>query len=228
MAAAKLYAIPGSHPSRTGELMLVHKGIDYERVNLPAGPHRLLVRLRGFPGWTVPAIALDGRKMQGTRSIARDLDLAVPEPRLLPADGSLRARVEEAERFGEQVLQPRARRIAAAAGTNDPDGLYARGREGRLGVLLARNDRQRRAIGRLVVLVFGATARVQREDRERIGGDLDRVDAWVAEGVLNGEQLNAADLQIATSLALLDYVVWLRPELQRRPLYALLDRVLPL
>jgi glutathione S-transferase len=228
VAAAKLYAIPGSHPSRTGELMLVHKGIDYERVNFLAGAHRMLVRLHGFPGWTVPAIALNGEKMQGTRSIARELDRLVPEPPLLPADAELRARVEEAERFGEEVLQPRARRITAVAGTKDPDGLYARGREGRLGVLLARNDRQRRATGRAVVLVFGATKRVRREDRERIGGDLDRVDAWIADGTLNGEQLNAADFQIATSLALMDYVVDLRPELQRRPLYALLDRVLPL
>jgi glutathione S-transferase len=79
----------------------------------------------------------------------------------------------------------------------------------------------------LVVLVFRATKRVQRQDREAIRGDLDRLDAWIADGTLNGEQLNAADFQIATSLALMDYVVELRPELQRRPLYSLLDRVLP-
>ena len=47
---ATLYAIPGSHAVRTGELMLEHKGIPFRRVNFPAGPHRLLVRLRGFRG----------------------------------------------------------------------------------------------------------------------------------------------------------------------------------
>lgn len=31
--SATLYAIPGSHAVRTGELMLEHKGIGYRRVN---------------------------------------------------------------------------------------------------------------------------------------------------------------------------------------------------
>jgi hypothetical protein len=36
----KLYVILGSHACRTGMLKLEHKGIDYERVELPAGLHR--------------------------------------------------------------------------------------------------------------------------------------------------------------------------------------------
>ena len=34
---ATLYAIPGSHAVRTGELMLEHKGIPFRRVNFPPG-----------------------------------------------------------------------------------------------------------------------------------------------------------------------------------------------
>ena len=78
-----------------------------------------------------------------------------------------------------------------------------------------------------IVVAFGVTPRRRREDLRLTGEILDRVDAWIAEGVLNGEQLNCADFQIATCLALVDYRRDLRPELQRRPLYALLDRVLP-
>ena len=56
---------------------------------------------------------------------------------------------------------------------------------------------------------------------------LDRVDSWIADGVLGGEQLNAADFMIAPSLALLCYRRDLRGELERRPLIRLVDRLLP-
>ena len=56
---------------------------------------------------------------------------------------------------------------------------------------------------------------------------LDRIDGWVEAGVLNGQELNAADFMIASSLALLTYRRDLRPELERRPLIGLVDRVLP-
>jgi hypothetical protein len=56
---------------------------------------------------------------------------------------------------------------------------------------------------------------------------LDRIDAWIEEGVLSAEQLNSADYMIAPSLALLWYVADLRPELSGRPLMGLLDRLLP-
>jgi hypothetical protein len=38
---ATLYVIPGSHPARTGQLMLELKGIPYRRVNLVPGFHRV-------------------------------------------------------------------------------------------------------------------------------------------------------------------------------------------
>ena len=34
MGEAKLYVIPGSHPSWSAKLMLEHKGIPYKRVDL--------------------------------------------------------------------------------------------------------------------------------------------------------------------------------------------------
>jgi glutathione S-transferase len=77
------------------------------------------------------------------------------------------------------------------------------------------------------MLGFAVTPRKQREDRARTGETLDRVDGWIAEGVLGGEQLHCADYAVAPSLALVDDIVALRPELRRRPLCELLDRVLP-
>lgn len=71
----------------------------------------MLLRLAGFGGFTLPALALDGRKVQGSRRIARVLDEVRPQRPLFPAKPERRARVEEAERWGEQVLQPVPRRL---------------------------------------------------------------------------------------------------------------------
>jgi glutathione S-transferase len=56
---------------------------------------------------------------------------------------------------------------------------------------------------------------------------LDKVDAWIGEGVLCGGELNVADFTIAPSLALLAYRRDLNEQLSRRPAGALVDRLLP-
>src|SRR5689334_3447295 len=109
---ARLFTIPASHPSWSARLMLERKGIPYKRVDLVAGVHKPILRALRFPGKTVPALRLDDRRLQGTREIARALDEVVPEPPLFPTDPAERAKVEEAERWGDEVLQPIPRRIA--------------------------------------------------------------------------------------------------------------------
>ena len=219
---ATLYAIPGSHAVRTGELMLEHKGIPFRRVNFPPGPHRVLVRVMGFKGDRVPAVKFeDGSRAQGTRELPRVLDEMVPERPLVPED----AAGLEAEAWADDVLQQWARRMVAAAGARNPDSLAGRGAEGRLGVLLTRHELPRRSVARAVLMVFGATRERQRQDVERTGEILDRVDAWIEEGVLNGAELRSPDFAVASSLALLEYIVALQPELRRRPAIGLLDRV---
>jgi glutathione S-transferase len=219
---AILYAIRGSHAVRAGELMLEHKGIEFRRVVYPAGAHRVLVRLRGFDGDRVPAVLFDGgRRAQGTRELPRVLDELQPEPRLVPDD----PRALEAEAWADDVLQQWARRMVASTGARDPDALADRGAGGRLGPLLTRRERPRRAVARMVLVAFGVTEAKRRQDRERTGEILDRVDGWIEDGVLNGHQLQAPDFAIASSLALVEYILALRPELERRPLSALLDRV---
>lgn len=209
--SATLYAIPGSHAVRTGELMLEHKGIDYRRVNFLPGSHRVLVRLMGFSGDRVPAVKFeDGRRAQGTRELPRVLDELQPEPRLVPDD----PRALEAERWADDVLQQWARRMVASTGAG-----------GRLGPLLTQHERPRRLVALMVLVAFRVTKEQQRDDRERTGEILDRVDAWIAEGVLNGERLQSPDFAVASSLALVEYIVALQPELQRRPLWGLLERV---
>ena len=224
MGEAILYAIPGSHAAQTGQLMLEHKGIPFRRKNFPPGAHRALVRALGFSGDRVPAVKFeDGTRAQGTHELAHVLDERVPEPRLVPDD----PRVAEADRWGDDVLQQWARRVAVCGAVNKPDQVSGGGGEGRLGPLLTNGPRSRRMVCRGVARAFKMTPEQFDED-ERVAGELfDHVDALIAEGVLNGPQLNCADFQIAASLALGEYRLDLRPQMQGRPLMALLERVLP-
>jgi hypothetical protein len=114
---ATLYAIPGSHAVRTGELMLERKGVEVRRVNFPPGLHRVVVRAIGFRGDRVPAVKFeDGRRAQGTRELPRMLDQLVPEPRLVPDD----PRALEAEAWADEVLQQWARRNGRVRGRARP------------------------------------------------------------------------------------------------------------
>jgi glutathione S-transferase len=131
-------------------------------------------------------------------SLPRVLDELVPEPRLVPDD----PRALEAERWADDVLQQWARRMVTSAGARDPDALAGRGADGRLGVLLTRYERPRRTVARAVLMVFRVTKEQLRNDRERTG-----------------------ELAIASSLALVEYIVALQPELRRRPLMELIERV---
>jgi glutathione S-transferase len=247
---AKLYVILGSHACRTGMLMMEHKGIDYERVELPTGLHPFALRLRGFSGnpaafreidddrphrmvkradrmGTVPALLVDGQRVKTNRQIARFLEELRPDPPLFPADPAARRAVEEAEQWGDEVFQMAARRIVAGATLHGPDALFNRANDGRLGPLLWRSERMRLTGARVIARMFGSDAEAEPRLLEALPGMLDRIDEWVASGVLNGEELNAADFMIAPSYALLTYRRDLRPELERRPAIALIDRLLP-
>src|SRR6201996_3179801 len=82
----RLYVIPASHPATTAQLMLAFKGIEYKRTDLMPVVAKGALRAVGFPRTTVPALKLDGERIQGSREIARALDRIQPDPPLFPAD----------------------------------------------------------------------------------------------------------------------------------------------
>jgi glutathione S-transferase len=247
VADATLYVIPGSHPCRTGMLLLEHKGIPYRRVDLVPGVHPLVVRALRFPAkakraqrlsegrrrrlgmadrlGTVPALSFDGERIQTNREIARFLDRVSPEPPLFPADPERRRAVEEAELWGDDAFQMAARRLAIAGGLRRV--LRQDGGDGRLGVLLYKHRRVRLGAMPTLARVFDVDERTERELLDALPAMLDRIDAWIGSGVLNGAQLNAADYMIVTSLALLMYRSDLEPEIRARPAGSLADRILP-
>ncbi len=225
---AKVYGIPGSHPVKTGLLMLAHKGIDASRTDIPPAASRALLRVMGFPGTRVPAVRLDGRRIQGTRALSRALDELRPEPPLFPADPELRAKVEEAERWGDEVLQGIPRRLSFSSPIRRHRSDFESFFEGRL---LGMSPRMAMAIAGPLLM---ASARLNRATDDAVRADLaglpqvlDRVDSLVAEGVIGGDEPNAADFQIATGVRLLLCFEDVRPFIEGRPAERLARRVVP-
>lgn len=204
--------------------MLRHKGIPYRRVNLIPDRHRKRLPAMGFPGRTVPALLVDGRRVQTNRAIARALDELVPEPRLLPAERTARAGVETAERFGDEVFQQAVRRIVLWSLVNDPDSVTPNPAIGALPI--PRNAWLRRRITRRSFRVFGITDAVVRDDLEALPAMIDRLEDYMEEGVLDGPDLNAADFQIAPLLAALLGATYAAPDVAGRPAERLARRVM--
>jgi len=207
--------------------MLELKEIPYSRVDLVAVVSRPILRALGFKGGTVPALILDGRRIQGSRAIARELDLIAPEPPLFPADPAARASVEEAEAWGEETLQPLARRLAWNLLSKDrrPIESYLQG--SRLGVPVGVAAKTAAPIAKAAARHHGANDAQAIADLAALPELIDRVDGYIGDGVIGGEQPNAADLQIATSVALLLTLEDLRPFIVDRPAGALALRLVP-
>jgi glutathione S-transferase len=214
---ARLYVIPGSHPSRTALMMLERKGIDYRRVDLMPVISKAALRAVRFPGVTVPALKIDGERIQGSREIARALDRIRPDPPLFPRDPDARAKVEQAERWGDEVLQPVARRALWNALRRDRSPLRSYSAGARLGIPIGLAVKTAAPIVALSARFNEATDDSVRDDLAALPGMLNRVDDWIAEGVLGADEPNAADLQIATSLRLLITLDDLREPIAARP-----------
>lgn len=224
---ARLFVIPASHPSIAARLMLEHKGIAYKRTDLLPVISKGALRAVGFPGVTVPALKIDGSKVQGSRQIARELERLRPEPPLFPADPGQRAAVEEAERFGDEELQAPMRQILWWAIKHEKAPLRSYSEGAKLGVPLSLAMKTAAPIVALSARFNEADDDHVRPSLAALPAMLDRVDEWIAAGVLGGEQLNAADFQIAPSIGLAMTLEDLRPAIEGRPAGALAKRVVP-
>ena len=222
----KLYMFTGSGPSTTARLMLEHKGVEYSEVHMIVGPHAFSLLGRGFYAMQVPALKIDGRRVQGSRWIARALDELVPDPPLFPADPELRREVVAAERWGEG-LQDAARRLVLCAARRDP-GVFHTVYRHPSALRRPAQHMSRPLVVRLASAAHRATDEASEEDITSLLDDrLEQVDAWIAAGVLDGPELNAADFQIAPSIAILLGFADLAPIVERHPAAALARRLVP-
>jgi glutathione S-transferase len=224
---ARLYAIPASHPSYATELMLQRKGIEYSRVDLPQWFHRGILRLLRFRGRTVPALVLDGRRVQTTRRIARVLDELRPEPRLVPTDPDQRAKVEALEQWVDGDLQQYDRRLVYWALPRHPEavGSYLEGAKLILPMFMVKPLAP--PIIRLLRRDHKASDDAVKADLSALPAILDKLDQAIADGVIGGAEPNVADLQVATTVALMMTHADLRDYVASRPVGKLAQRLAP-
>jgi glutathione S-transferase len=213
----RLYVVPGSHPCDAVEAALRLKSIAYDRVDLLPMTQLLVGPLR-YGGATVPGIRIDGERLVGSRTIMRRLDEIVPEPALLPAPGDPRyARVLEAERWGDEVLQSVPRRIIDVGLLRSPAAMESYAGDAKLPLPQSLLRPALPLTARMMALKNHANEDAAKADLAALPGQLDRIDAWVAEGLLGGELPNAADLQIGSTIRLLMSIADLRPRIEGRP-----------
>ena len=223
---ARLYVVPASHPSNAAAKALELKGIPFETTYLVPLFHKLHQKLRFGGEGTVPGIVFeDGRKVMGSRAIVRAAEEMRPEPRLLSDD----TRVQEAEEWGDEVLQSVVRRVFWQVLSHDTSALLSFSEGVKLtppvpkpmaklsGGMVAWGERK----------INAATEKAARSDLIHLPSHLDRIDRWLADGVIGGEQLNAADLQIAAGVRLMLTAGDLVPLIEGRPAADHARRVFP-
>jgi glutathione S-transferase len=211
----KLYALPGSHPCAAVEGALRLKSIPYERVDLLPMTQLVIGPLR-YGGNTVPGLRIDGERLAGSRTIMRRLDVLQPDPPLLPplSDAVARARVLEAERWGDEVLQSVPRRILDAGFLRLPEAMESYVGDSKLPLPRALIRPAIPLTAKLMARKNHAQDALVQADLAALPAQLDHIDSWIADGVLGGEQANAADLQIGSSIRLLMTVADVRPILE--------------
>jgi glutathione S-transferase len=214
---ARLYVVHGSHPCATVEKAFALKGLPYKKIELVASTQPLVMKLL-FGGRTVPGVKFDdGAKVQGSRAILRALEDRVPEPKLYDGPPGASA-ILAAEEWGDEVFQSIPRRLLWPAFAKHRDAMYA----------FQEGQRMPKLPKPVVVaashLVLPIEKRLNDVDDEGIRQDLaqlplllDQVDQYIADGVLDGEQPNAADLQIAPTIRLLYALDDVRPLIDGRP-----------
>ena len=223
---ARLYVVPASHPSYAAAKALEMKEIPFETTYLVPVFHKLHQKLRFGGAGTVPAVVFeDGRKVMGSRAIVRAADEMRSDPPLLSGD----ARVREAEEWGDEVLQSVVRRLIWHALGRETAAQLSYAEDVKLFPPVPRP--MARLSGGMVAFgekrINGVTDAAVRADLANLPAHLDRVDRWIAEGVLGGAQPNAADLQIAAGIRLMLTSGDLASLIEGRPCADLARRIFP-
>jgi glutathione S-transferase len=213
----KFYGFSGSHPCEAVYAAARYKRIAFRTVEVPPALHRIIMRVK-FGGTRVPAAVIDGHKVQGTSSIFLALDNVETERQLYPGDPEDRARVIAADRWGAGAFQDVGRRLIWSHLSRSPETVRAwvessspPGRERDFKVFMAPYMAQ--------VAKFGnrATDEQVQKDLKHLPVLLDRVDELIAEGVIGGDEPNAADFQLLSSIGMWSHMQALRPAIVSRP-----------
>ncbi len=208
-----LHALAPSHPCMTVDAALRLKGLEFERVDLTPGTHNAEIeRLYGAGRTTVPGLIVDGEPVHGSRPILARLEQLEPEPPLYPEPNA--EAVREAERWGDDELQDLGRRLPWAALHFRPEAAGSFGGAGDLDP--AGTDFAIRAV-RASWKYHSISAERLASDLAGLPAKLDHIDSLADQGVVGGDEPNAADLQIGATLRVLLTLGDLRALLSDRP-----------
>jgi len=197
----------------TAEAALWRKGLEYEKVSLTPGPHvEEMERVYGAGNTTVPGLLVGDEPVHGSRAILERLEQIEPDPPLYPEP--IAGSVRKAERWGDEQLQDLGRRLPWGALYFRPEAMGTFGG----------GDPLDPAGTDFAITYVRGTWKYHAITAERLAADLtalpemiDHVDTLAGEGVLGGDEPNAADLQIGATLRVLLTVADLRPLIEGRP-----------
>ena len=135
----------------------------------------------------MPGLTVGPQKVSGSRLILRALDGLVPDPPLVPSDPELRAAVDEADLWGDDVLQDQVRWIAVDAIRREPSVALDYGSKSAPPLPAGAIPGATKALFTTEMKLLGQPPeRVRDEYVPALAGHLDHVDALIADGVLGG------------------------------------------
>lgn len=216
-----LHVLAPSHPCHAVEAALAFKGLEYERVELPIGRQQEpMAELYGAERTTVPGMIIDGEPVHGSNPIMERLEQLAPDPSLYPHE--IAERVAEAARWGDGRLQDLGRHLPWGALYFRPEAMGTMA-PGGAPLDPAGTDFAMRFV-RATWKYHGLSAVVLADDLQVLPSLLDHIDGLIADGVLGGEEPNAADFQIGATLNVLRMVGDVRPLIDARPAAQLASR----
>lgn len=221
-----LYVVPLSHPCMTVRSGLEIKGIEFEEETVQSTGHRghgdEAERLFGEGHRKVPVLTVGDDVVHGSVQILGRLEELVPENPLYPE--AIADAVREAEIWGDEVFQETARHLPFAALHFRPGsmGTFAGG-----GELDPAGTDFAMAYVRAAWKTLEMTALSVSELLAGLPDEIERIEGYAAEGVIDGDSPTAADLQIASSASLLLTIGDLRPLLEGTAAERLARRYFP-
>lgn len=227
----KVYYIPGSHACNAVFKALELKGLGFKKIVVIPPAHKLQMKLM-FGRDTVPAIkytdqAGQTEKVQTTRAIFRMLDSLVPEPRLFPAGQAERDRVIAAETWADGNFQDVGRRLIWSHLIRSPKDMAGYSAGDRVPLPKFMQDAAAKPVAVIEAKINKADDARVRADLAELPAMLDKVDGYIADGVIGGQAPNAADLQIAASLNLWMSMDDIREAVESRPCGQLTRKIFP-
>ena len=203
------------------------KGLAYDVVEWPPPLQAPMQRVI-FGTRSVPGLNIDGEKVSGSRAIVRRLEQLAPEPPLFPIDAQARERIEEAERWGDEVFQAVARKLVWVGLKHSPAAMVSYSEHSKLRLPAAVVRLSAPMIAALEARLNRANDEVARSTLEALPAQLDKIDAWIADGTTGDpKHPNAADLQLASTIRLLLTIADARPLIEGRPCAELAMRLFP-